>query len=72
MMLSCSKMREFSSLPSASIIPEETLPKVSDMIAISMFNIIKGMKIEENMKSIHYDVEYSSTLKSPYISKYIC
>ena len=53
---SYSRMREFSSLPSASTIPLETLSYVSDIMAISMFNMMRGMKMEAIMKRTHIEV----------------
>ena len=69
---SYSKMSEFNSFPSDSTPHDVTLSYVSDIMAISMFNMIKGIKIEENIKRTHKAGEYSSTEKSPSISKNMC
>ena len=71
MRLSCSSIIEFNSLPSASILLAETLSKVSDIIAISMFNIIRGIMTEAKTNKIQTVRVYSSVLKSPYIKLYM-
>ena len=70
--LSYSRINEFSSFPSAYTSSVVTFSYVSDIIAINMLSMIKGMKRDAMKNRIQRGVVYSSVEKSPYINKNTC